>query len=397
MLGGRAAELHLGMDVEQQRQQRRGFREFRRRDPRVRGALRPRTQPRAGIRRQPSVVAIPATGRCCWESATALSFWSTDRFVTVANPDDSGRVRYSPTRRSPDWCNRPARTCACTVRGTRLRNPTFNELGYRAAVVRGSRRLRPAVSRNLERRQMAPCGGARIGERVRHRYPRRGGRGTQRRRRSSYHNVGASPPRGIALSLWVPVSPTVDIKVHTPGLDARFRSAFPICTGAGCQSGDAGGRRQPIPVSHEASAGRGMVEGRSMVGGRLKASAWATWWSTTRATNAHLPTTLANLGRRLERPHRQTTAEALLRIATAGPRTHRLGESSTRATPLLRASARSRCPARVALVLGWRGPTLRRRAPTSGSTRRAILELLQPREEILLHRRRDAVVARVQA
>ena len=242
ILAGRAAEVTLGMDVERERQHRRGFENFDGASLGVRGALR------RNERNQ--VQAEDQYAQAWWQVASqwsillgtrhsAVRFEASDRYVTAANPDDSGRVRYSQTTPVAGLVYAPGENLRFYLSAGRgFETPTFNELGYRADGGAGlAIDLRPAVSRNLEvGGKWRDASGARI-EAALFRTDTSdevavasnvGGR-------STYRNVGVSRRAGVELMLDMPVSERWTLQGTYTVLDARFRTAFPVCATAGCQ------------------------------------------------------------------------------------------------------------------------------------------------------------------
>ena len=145
-LAKRPLEFALGMNFDQQQQDRKGYENFVVTLPDgsmpggimlgVRGALR--------LQQDDQVQAFDQYAQATWRPAEAWSlmaglrhsevrFVSRDRYITGANPDDSGRARYGAT--SPvfgiNWRVRPS-LHLYAAHGRGFETPTFNELGYRA-------------------------------------------------------------------------------------------------------------------------------------------------------------------------------------------------------------------------------------------------------------------------
>jgi iron complex outermembrane receptor protein len=254
-LAGRPAELHVGANVEGQKQRRRGYENFDGATLGVRGILR-RDEDN-------EVRGVDQYAQAWWRFApkwsllagmrrSGLRFESRDRYVTDGNPDDSGEVRYSQTTPVAGLVYAAGENLNLHLSAGRgFETPTFNELGYRADGGAGlAFDLRPAVSHNLE-----------LGGKWRNR------RGAQIQwalfrsdtddelavarnvgGRSSYRNVGASRRTGVELSVELPLSDRWVLEASYTGLDATFRDAFPICAGAGCATPDvmvAAGTRIP--------------------------------------------------------------------------------------------------------------------------------------------------------
>ena len=239
---GRAAELTLGLEHQRQRQHRRGFENFDGGRLGVRGALRRDEHNR--------VTASDGYLQAWWQLGadwsllvgardSRLRFQSRDRFVTAANPDDSGDVQFAHTAPVVGVVYAPsANTRLYLSHGRGFETPTFNELGYRADGAAGlALDLRPAVSRNLELGgRWRGRDGARL-EAALFRADTRDELAVARNvgGRSSYRNVAAARRDGVELALAWPLSAQWSVQAAYTGLDARFRNAFPVCSGAGCQ------------------------------------------------------------------------------------------------------------------------------------------------------------------
>lgn len=263
-LAGRPAEVAVGIDLERQRQHRRGFENFDGPNLGVHGALRRDERNR--------VQAVDQYAQAWWQVSpqwsillgarhSTVRFAASDDYVTAGNPDDSGRVRHAQTTPVAGLVYAPGENLRLYLSAGRgFETPTFNELGYRADGASGlALDLRPAVSRNLELGgKWRHASGARV-EAALFRADTRdevavasnvGGR-------STYRNVGASRRAGFELSMDVPISPRWTLQGTYTGLDARFRTAFPICTTAGCQQAGvlvAAGTRIPGVARHQLQA-----------------------------------------------------------------------------------------------------------------------------------------------
>jgi len=240
-LAGRAFEATVGGNADRQRQHRRGYENFVGSTLGVRGALRRDERNR--------VDNVDQFAQAWWQFAERWSllagarrsevrFRAQDHYVTASNPDDSGRVAYAQTTPvlgltfapDDDW-----RVYLSAGRG--FETPTFNELGYRADGGAGlAFDLRPATSRNVE-----------LGAKWRN------ARGLQVEAalfradtddeiavarnvagRSSFRNVGRSRREGAEVNAVLPLAEDWSLALAWTWLDARFRDAFPICTGSGC-------------------------------------------------------------------------------------------------------------------------------------------------------------------
>ncbi|WP_411833425.1 TonB-dependent receptor family protein [Pseudoxanthomonas mexicana] len=239
--GGRPLELTVGANADRQRQHRRGYENFVGTALGMRGALR-RDE-------RNEVENLDQFAQAWWRVAPRWSllaglrrsqvrFRSDDRYVTAANPDDSGRSDYAevtPVGGVTFHVSDDARLYLSAGRG--FETPTFNELGYRADGGAGlAFDLRPAVSRNLE------LGGK-----------WRSGRGATFNAalfradtddelavagnvggRSTFRNVGRARRQGAELAWHAPLARDWDLQLAWTWLDASFRDGFLICSGSGC-------------------------------------------------------------------------------------------------------------------------------------------------------------------
>ncbi|MCI4568417.1 TonB-dependent receptor [Lysobacter sp. CFH 32150] len=154
-LAGKPLEVVVGLGYDQLRQDRRGYENFVGSQLGVRGALR--------LQQDDRVAALDQYAQATWRPDEAwslmagvrrseIAFRSRDRYITTANPDDSGRVTYRAT--SPvfglGWQPRPSLHVYASY-GHGFETPTFNELGYRADGGSGLNfGLRPARTRSGE-------------------------------------------------------------------------------------------------------------------------------------------------------------------------------------------------------------------------------------------------------
>ncbi len=240
-LAGRALEFTAGGNADRQRQHRRGYENFVGDTLGVRGALRRDERNRVDNR--------DLYAQAWWQFAqrwsllagvrrSQLRFESSDRYITASNPDDSGRVDYAETTPVLGLMFAPAqdwRVYASAGRG--FETPTFNELGYRADGGAGlAFDLAPATSRNLELgAKWRSDGGAHV-EAALFRADTDDELAVARNvgGRSSYRNVGRARREGAELSATLPLAEAWSLRLAWTWLDACFRDAFPICTGAGC-------------------------------------------------------------------------------------------------------------------------------------------------------------------
>ncbi|MET0808505.1 MAG: TonB-dependent receptor [Pseudoxanthomonas sp.] len=234
-------EFTVGANVDQQDQARRGYENFVGDTLGVKG----------GLRRDESNRVRNADGfaQAWWQFSprwsllagarhSEVAFSARDRYVTAANPDDSGSVRYVETTPVAGLMFKASEDLRWYVSAGRgFETPTFNELGYRADGGAGlAFDLRPAVSRNLEL-GMKWRGDA--GTRLEAAWFRAdtddelavarnvGGR-------SSFRNVGSARRDGFEASLETPLSDHWQLQLAYTWLDATFRNAYLVCSGAGC-------------------------------------------------------------------------------------------------------------------------------------------------------------------
>lgn len=251
----RPAELHFGANFEQQKQHRRGYENFDGSELGVRGA--PRRDEDNRVRNFDQYAQAWWRFADRWSALVGvrhseIRFVSVDHFITAGNPDDSGEVTYSQTTPVAGLVFAASENLNLhfsTGRG--FETPTLNELGYRADGGAGlAFDLDPAVSRNHEIGAKWRNGrGARI-EAAWFRSDTDDELAVARNvgGRSSYRNVGASRRSGFEASFGWPLSERWSLEAAYTALDATFRDAFPICTGAGCATPDtwvAAGTRIP--------------------------------------------------------------------------------------------------------------------------------------------------------
>ncbi|MEO6519402.1 MAG: TonB-dependent receptor [Pseudoxanthomonas sp.] len=240
-LAARPFEFTLGANVDQQTQARRGYENFIGDTLGVKGRLRREESNR--------VRNVDGFAQAWWQFTPRWSllagarrsdvqFTTHDQYVTATNPDDSGRVRYAETTPVAGLMFKASDDLRWYVSAGRgFETPTFNELGYRADGGAGPAfDLRPAVSRNVE-----------LGMKW------RGQRGAQWQAavfradtddelavarnvggRSSFRNVGRARRDGFEASLDTPLSDRWQLQLAYTWLDASFRDAYLVCTGAGC-------------------------------------------------------------------------------------------------------------------------------------------------------------------
>lgn len=237
----RPFEFTVGGNYDRQLQQRRGYENFIGSNMGVKGALRRDESNR--------VHNVDQFAQAWWQFAprwsllaglrhSEMSFEARDRYITPSNPDDSGQVRYRDTTPVAGLMFSPVenlRWYASIGRG--FETPTFNELGYRADGGSGlAFDLRPASSRNVEMGMKWRNGeGTRVEAAV-FRADTQDELAVARNvgGRSSFQNVGRARRQGVEASLNTALGEQWNLQLAYTWLDATFRNAYLVCTGAGC-------------------------------------------------------------------------------------------------------------------------------------------------------------------
>ena len=259
--GGRPLELGVGIAFDTLRQQRRGFENFVGSALGVRGRLR-----RDEINR---IESFDQYAQADWRVADAWSVFagarhsrvtlrSDDRYVTAANPDDSGSVAYSDTTPVAGVLFRASPSLHLYGSyGRSFETPTFAEAGYRADRGAGlAFDLQPVTSDNAE------LGAKWRGDALQAELALFATESddelavaTSSGGRTTYRNVGSSRRRGGELSVRWDATDAVAVSAAYSYLDARFTSPFLGCS-ARCAAPDtpiAAGTRIP-GVPREASS-----------------------------------------------------------------------------------------------------------------------------------------------
>jgi iron complex outermembrane receptor protein len=165
-----------------------------------------------------------------------VRFASDDDYVTAANPDDSGRLRYSRTSPVAGVLFRVTPQVSLYANaGGGFETPTFSELAYRGDSASGLNDLRAARSRNMElgvrgRGAALAYSAALFDSRTRDELvvvANEGGR-------SIYANAGDTRRRGAELSLSGTLSRRWHYAASYTFLDARYASDFAACGAASC-------------------------------------------------------------------------------------------------------------------------------------------------------------------
>ena len=169
---------------------------------------------------------------------SAVSFRSEDRYVTAANPDDSGAVRYTatlPVLGASYAVNDTLHVYATAGRG--FETPTLNELAYRPSGATGLNfALQPATSRSLEAglklrtrdgRELTLAAFETTTAREIVTQTNLGGRAT-------FQNAGATRRRGLEVSASTALGRDLQAQLAATWLDAIYRDGFLTCTATPC-------------------------------------------------------------------------------------------------------------------------------------------------------------------
>lgn len=267
-------EFTAGANVDRQDQARRGYENFIGGTPGVKGALRRNESNR--------VRNVDQFAQAWWQFAprwsllagarhSEVEFDAHDHYVTADNPDDSGSVRYRDITPVAGLMFEPGEDLRFHVSAGRgFETPTFNELGYRADGGAGlAFDLQPAISRNLELgMKWRGQGDVRL-EAALFRADTDDELAVARNAggRSSFRNVGRARRQGFETSFETALSDRWRLQLAYTWLDATFRSAYLVCTGAGCT----------VPATPVAAGARIPGVARQQFFGRLqwRGSAWS--------------------------------------------------------------------------------------------------------------------------
>jgi len=257
-LAGRPLDLLVGANADRQRQARTGHENFIGDTLGVRGRLR-RDQ-------RDTVQNLDQFVQAWWQwnerwsvlagaRHSTVRFRSEDRYVTGANPDDSGHRRYQATTPvaglsvalTPQW-----RLHAAFGRG--FETPTFNELGYRADGQAGlALGLAAARSRNVE---VGSKWHAQDGRQLELSLFRAETRdelavASNTNGRSTYRTIGRTRRQGAELEYRQPLGQDLQLQLAWTWLQAQVRSPYRTCAGSGCSVPDtvvpAGSRLPGVP------------------------------------------------------------------------------------------------------------------------------------------------------
>jgi iron complex outermembrane receptor protein len=254
-LAGRAFEIAAGLAWDRQQQQRLGYENFIGDTLGVRGVLR---------RDEHDTVAdFDQYAQATWRVADAWSltaglrhsrvaFDSADRYVTAANPDDSGRVTYGATTPVAGLLWRASdQVHVYASYGRGFETPTFNELGYRNDGGAGlAFDLVPARSRTGEAGIKLRPGHDVEADLSVFRADTRDelAVATSSGGRTTYQNIGKARREGLEASLAWRFADAWKLQLAWTRLDATFRSPFLTCAGTPCATPDtpvAAGTRIP--------------------------------------------------------------------------------------------------------------------------------------------------------
>ena len=237
----RPYELTVGVNADEQRQQRQGFENFIGTQLGVRGKLR---------RDEDNTVRnVDEFAQLWWQFAprwsvlagvrhSQVKFASTDNYITASNPNDSGSIDYSDTTPVAGLTFEPLtglRVYASAGNG--FETPTFNELSYRADGAAGlALNLRPASSRNQELGIKWRDGQGTLLEAALFNAETRDELAVARNvgGRSSYQNVASARRQGAEAALETPLTQQLSLQLSWTRVDATFRSPYLICVAVGC-------------------------------------------------------------------------------------------------------------------------------------------------------------------
>ncbi len=237
-LAGQPLELVFGANTDRQRQHRSGYENFVGSTLGIKGRLRRDQRDR--------VENIDQFVQAWWQFSPRASvllgarhsqvrFRSEDRYVTAANPDDSGRRDYAATTPVAGLvfhADDNLRLYASAGRG--FETPTFNELGYRADGGAGlALDLASATSRNYELGgKWRSQSGAQLALALfRADSDDELAVAVNAGGRSSYRNIGATRRQGVELEWRQPIGAAQELQLAWTWLQATVREGYLTCTG----------------------------------------------------------------------------------------------------------------------------------------------------------------------
>ena len=244
-IGGGSIEWVAGLSYDRLDEDRRGWQNFVGSTLGVRGALR-RDESNEVSNLDPYLQAVwKPSAAWTWTAGVRRStvrFSSHDHYVTGANGDDSGSLRYGATlpALAVMYAVSP-QLHAYAAAGRGFETPTFNELAYRPDGQTGlNLRLRPLRSDNYE---LGLKGRSARGAPVRTEWSAavfetrtRDEIVTQTNQggRSTFQNAGATRRRGLELMASAAWGGGWQVQLAQTWLDARYRESFAACAGTPC-------------------------------------------------------------------------------------------------------------------------------------------------------------------
>ncbi len=241
---GRAVEATVGLSADRQRQHRRGYENF------ADGALGVRGRLRRDERNRVDDFDQYAQLWWRWNDHWSLllgarhsrvAFRSDDAYVTVSNPDDSGRVRYSETTPVAGVTFAPDEAWRFYYSfGQGFETPTFNELGYRADGGAGlALDLHAAISRHQELGAKWRYGDTALTLALfRADTDDELAVASNLGGRSTYRNVGRARRQGLEAGASGAFDERWSWQFAYTWLDAEFRDDFLTCARSGCATPD---------------------------------------------------------------------------------------------------------------------------------------------------------------
>ncbi|RYD16030.1 MAG: TonB-dependent receptor [Lysobacteraceae bacterium] len=244
-LAAKRFELTAGLSADRQRQHRLGFENFIGDVLGVRGALRRDeidTVRNADQYVQASWRFVDAWSLNAGLRHSEVRFDARDRYVTAANPDDSGRVEHAATTPVAGllWRAHP-RAHLYASWGKGFETPTFSELGYRADGGAGlAFDLDPARSDNAEiGAKLRPSDRIEANLALFEADTRDEiGVASSAGGRTTYRNIGKARRRGVEAAMSMQLARDWNLQLAWTRLDARFRTGFLACEGTPCTEPD---------------------------------------------------------------------------------------------------------------------------------------------------------------
>ncbi|MEJ5209070.1 TonB-dependent receptor [Denitratimonas sp. CY0512] len=264
LLAGRALTLVAGLSAEHQYQRRRGHDNHVDGIPGLQGRLRRDERNRADSSDQYLQLDWQLADH--WSLLAGarhsqLSFRSQDRYITAANPDDSGQAHYSATTPVAGLMLHTSDALKFHIAyGRGFETPTFAELAYRRDGGAGlAFDLSAARSRSLELgAKWRPSPGIGIqGALFRADTDDELAVAANSGGRSSYRNVAAARRQGLELALDAELARDWSWQLAYTRIQAQFRTDFLACSGSPCTNPDlpiaAGSPIPGVPRSQLAS------------------------------------------------------------------------------------------------------------------------------------------------